>query len=92
MRVTCTDLRETNKLLKLFAPESTKKEYLDAVVGLLREWTGCEAAGIRVLDKEGNIPYESYAGFTQAFLDSESLLSVHRDTCVCIRVIAGKNE
>ncbi len=86
------DLRETNKLLKLFVPESTKKEYLDAVVGLLREWTGCEAAGIRVLDKEGNIPYESYAGFTQAFLSSESLLSVHGDTCVCVRVIAGKTE
>jgi signal transduction histidine kinase len=86
------ELRETNKLLKLFAVQSTKKEYLDAVVGLLREWTGCEAAGIRVLDREGNIPYGSCVGFTQAFLESESLLSVHSDRCVCIRVVAGKPE
>ena len=28
-------------------------------------------------------------GFSQAFLDSENLLSVERDHCVCIRVIAG---
>ena len=51
---------------------------------------GARRPEYRVLDKEGNIPYESYAGFTQAFLDSESLLSVHSDTCVCVRVIAGK--
>ncbi len=86
------ELRETNRLLKLFAAESTKKEYLDAVVGLLREWTRCEAAGIRVLDREGNIPYESYAGFSRAFLESESLLSVHRDRCICASVVAGKPE
>jgi len=84
------ELHETNRLLKLFTVQSTKKEYLDAVVGLLREWTGCEAAGIRVLDREGNIPYESYAGFSRAFLESESPLSVHRDACICIRVVAGR--
>jgi signal transduction histidine kinase/CheY-like chemotaxis protein len=84
------ELHETNRLLKLFTVQSTKKEYLDAVVGLLREWTGCEAAGIRVLDREGNIPYESCAGFSRAFLESESPLSVYRDRCICIRVVAGR--
>jgi signal transduction histidine kinase/CheY-like chemotaxis protein len=86
------NLGETNRLLKLFTLESTKKEYLDAVVGLLQEWTGCEAVGLRTLDREGNIPYEAQSGFSKSFLESEGPLSVHRDRCICMRVVSGKPE
>ena len=85
-------LRETNRLLQLYTVRSSKKEYLDAVVALLQEWTGCEGAGIRVLDKAGNIPYESFAGFSREFWESENFLSIRRDQCVCIRVAAGTPE
>ena len=87
-----TALRETNRLLKLFTVRSSKKEYLDAVVALLQEWTGCEGAGIRVLDKAGNIPYESFVGFSREFWESENFLSIRRDQCACIRVAAGTPE
>ncbi len=82
-------LRDTNTLLKLFTAQSSKKEYLDSVVGLLQHWTGCEAVGLRVLDKEANIPYESYVGFNDEFRKSEHFLSLNRDHCICPRVIAG---
>ncbi|MGD0231216.1 MAG: transporter substrate-binding domain-containing protein, partial [Syntrophorhabdales bacterium] len=85
-------LRETNRLLKLFTAQSSKNEYLDAVVALLQEWTGCEGAGIRVLDKAENIPYESFVGFSRDFWESENFLSMRRDRCACIRVVAGAPE
>ena len=83
-------IKITNKLLKLFVQKISRKEYLDSAVSVLQEWSGCRCIGIRILDEKGNIPYESYAGFSQAFLDSENLLSVKRDHCACIRVISGE--
>jgi len=82
-------IKITNKLLKLFVQKISRKEYLDAVVNVLQEWSGCHCIGIRILDEKGNIPYESHTGFSKAFLDSENLLTVEKDYCVCIRVIAG---
>ncbi|OPY67580.1 MAG: Blue-light-activated protein [Syntrophorhabdaceae bacterium PtaU1.Bin034] len=82
-------LHDTNTLLKLFTIQSSKKEYLDSVAGLLQQWTGCEAVGLRVLDKEANIPYESHVGFSDEFRESEHFLSLGRDHCVCPRVVAG---
>jgi PAS domain S-box-containing protein len=85
-------LRETNRLLKLYTVRSSKKEYFDSVVALLQEWTGCEGVGIRVLDKAENIPYESFVGFSKEFWEFENLLSMRRDQCACIRVVAGTPE
>jgi len=52
-------VNSTNTLLKLFTKESSRKEYLDSVVELIRSWSGCCCVGIRILDKYGKIPYES---------------------------------
>ncbi len=49
----------TNSLLELFAKKTSRKEYLDAVVQVIHEWSGCECVGIRIDDGKGNIPYES---------------------------------
>jgi diguanylate cyclase (GGDEF)-like protein/PAS domain S-box-containing protein len=81
-----------NTLLRLFAQTSSRKEYLDAVVELIRSWSGCRCVGIRMLNEYGNIPYESYVGFSQKFWESENYLSVKQDQCVCIRVILGKPD
>ena len=82
-------LRKTNDLLKLYTAPISRQEYLDAVAKLLREWAECEALGIRVLDREGNIPYGSYLGFSKKFWESENCLSLDRDQCVCTRVVKG---
>ncbi len=82
-------LHDTNTLLKLFTVQSSKKEYLDSIARLLQEWAGCEAVGLRVLDKEANIPYASYLGFDDEFRESEAFLSLNRDHCICPRVAAG---
>ena len=85
-------LKATNDLLNLFPKKSSRKEYLDAVVNLLRTWSQCRCVGIRILLEKGQIPYESYVGFSQEFWESENWLSVKNDQCVCIRIISGNPE
>jgi PAS domain S-box-containing protein len=82
----------TNALLNLFSKKSLRKEYFDAVVDLIQNWSGCRCVGIRVLDKQGLIPYESYVGFSKEFWESENSLSIKRDQCACIRVITGNPD
>lgn len=81
-----------NALLKLFSEAFSRKDYLDSVVILLRGWTDCRCIGIRMLDEHGNIPYESYTGFSKEFWEMENFLSVNNDQCACIRVITEKPD
>lgn len=98
----CTDITEqraaerrrdvTNALLALFAQKTSAKEYLDAVVEIIKRWSGCQAVGIRILDERHHIPYESWTGFDPAFLDAESDLSIESDVCCCIRAVTQAFE
>src|SRR5574341_130448 len=69
----------TNSLLKLYTQKFSQKEYLDAVVKLVRDWSGCRHVGMRIADGEGNIPYESCIGYDSTFLESERTLSLTHD-------------
>jgi|GEM_PF-1039278 len=82
----------TNVLLELFAQKSTRKEYLDSVVNAIRNWSGCQCAGIRITDSDGLIPYESHIGFTDEFVETENKLCLKTDACICIRAIAQSPE
>lgn len=83
-------IRINNIILKLLSKMPSRKEYLDSIVKLIRGLSGCRCVGIRLLDERGQIPYESYIGFSRGFWESENWLSINRDQCACIRVIAGK--
>ncbi len=80
----------TNSLLEMFAKKNVRKSYLDSVVEVIRDWSGCEFIGIRVKDNEGNIPYESHTEFDADFLALENDLNLERHNCVCIRAILQK--
>jgi signal transduction histidine kinase len=82
----------TNSLLELFAQKSSRKEYLDSVVEIIQDWSRCKCVGIRITDDEGLIPYESSVGFSKDFLCLENNLCLHKDACVCIRVITQTLE
>ena len=83
-------IEATNALLNLFVRMPSRKEYLDAALELIQNWSGCRCAGIRVLDRQGHIPYESYSGFSREFWESENFLSIEKDQCACIRVVTGE--
>ncbi|MEK6698627.1 MAG: PAS domain S-box protein [Nitrospirota bacterium] len=82
----------TNRLLKLFTQKVTRQDYLDQALELIRAWSRCRCAGIRILHENGDIPYESSVGFSKEFRESECLLSIHKDQCACIRVIIETPE
>jgi PAS domain S-box-containing protein len=92
IRILYNNIKVTNDLLQLYTRKFSYKEYLDAAVGLIRAWSGCRYVGLRLADADGNIPYESCAGYDQQFLDSENELSLKHDQCVCVRVILGTPE
>jgi PAS domain S-box-containing protein len=82
----------THALLDLFAHKTTSRDYLDSVVQFLRDWTGAQALGVRILDREANAPYEASIGFEPEFLEIESQLSTKTDSCLCLRALCEKLE
>ncbi|MFA6973295.1 MAG: GAF domain-containing protein [Parcubacteria group bacterium] len=81
-----------NVLLQFSNQVRTKKEYLEIVIEQLKKWSGCAQCGIRILNKEGYIPFDAYSGFTRAFWEAENWLSLKKDQCACVRVIAEKPD
>lgn len=69
---------------------SLRKQYLDNVVKLISNVSDCKLVGIRMLNSEGFVPYESYTGFTDKFCKSENRLSFDNDRCICMRIVKGK--
>ena len=79
----------SNDLLRLLGKSSSRREYLEGVVRLLKKISGCRCAGVRLAGANGEIPYEASSGFSAAFLKEESRLVRGRDRCTCVRIIAG---
>lgn len=85
-------LRFFNLLLGISNHSQEMIPMLKEFVAEIKNFTGCIAVGLRLLDKEGNIPYEAYAGFSRKFYESESPLSIKSDQCMCINVIKGLTD
>lgn len=84
--------QDTNRLLKMFTQNATQKEFLDTASRLIKDHCGCHHAGIRILDAQGNIPFESFDGYSVEFMSCEGQLSIHNDQCVCIRAIMSQPD
>ena len=74
------------------AKSPTRKEYLDSVVRLIQIWSGCSCVGIRILNEEGTMPFESSIGFSKEFWEWENWLSTKDDCCICTRIITETTE
>jgi signal transduction histidine kinase len=73
--------------------EGREIEYvLEKTVALLAEYLKCEAIGVRMTDKLGNIPYQTYVGFTEGFIKKESPLCIRNDRCACIEISKGEYD
>ena len=81
-----------NTFRQISGKAKSPKHYLDLVAEVLQKWTGCHCVGIRVLNEEGHLPYESYTGYSYEFWESENFLSVQKDQCACIRAVTGRWE
>lgn len=77
------------RILESINQQAAKQPLLDAMIALVQDYMDCEAVGIRLLDEQGNIPYQAYTGFSDTFYETESPLSIRSDQCMCINVITG---
>ena len=73
-------------------PATISTGCLASTAGLLQQYTGCSAIGIRLLDDYSNIPYQANIGFSEEFLKRESPLTIKTDSCMCINVIKGTTD
>jgi signal transduction histidine kinase len=85
-------LQMSHEFLKIANQHSIMNPLLHEFVEKIKGYADCEAVGIRLLDHEGNIPYEAYEGFPREFYESESPLSIKSDRCMCIYVIKGETD
>ncbi len=82
----------TSALSALFAKKRSASEYLHSAVELIRQWSGAQALGIRLVNEQQEIPYASCVGFEPGFIELENRFSLQRDNCCCIRAITQKAE
>jgi PAS domain S-box-containing protein len=75
--------------LELTAQATDRQALLKAYVQLVQSYLQCDAVGIRIRDDAGHIPYRVHVGFSRDFCESESLLSLHTDRCLCTMVMKG---
>ena len=79
----------TERVLKKAQCSDSLESVLHECVDAVQIFFQCQAVGIRLLDKENNIPYQAYTGFPRSFYEKESPLSIETDHCMCIEVIKG---
>ena len=84
--------RASHRFLEIANRHMNAPSLLKKFVANLREFSGCSAVGIRLLDDEGNIPYQAYEGFSREFYELESPLQIQSDTCMCTNVIRGQAD
>jgi PAS domain S-box-containing protein len=85
-------LHASRDFLEVANRHSRMAPLLQDFVAEIKAHTGCEAVAIRILQDQGQIPYEAAAGFPEEFLASESPLSIMSDQCLCINVITGETD
>ena len=85
-------LKSSHRFLEIANRHIAMKPLLDEFVSKVGRMTDCEAVGIRVLEPDGKIPYQSYQGFSESFWESENSLCIYSDECLCVRVIKGIAE
>jgi PAS domain S-box-containing protein len=85
-------LQTSHHFLEIANRHTEMNSLLKDFLGELKHFTSCAAIGIRILDQEGNIPYQVYDGFSQEFYESESPLSIKSDQCMCVNVIKGETN
>jgi PAS domain S-box-containing protein len=83
------------RLLGLVNCEGDLHDLIQGVTLLLREFSGCEAVGIRLRDGD-DFPYAETRGFPARFVQAENFLC-HRDSaggpaleCLCGQVLGGR--
>jgi PAS domain S-box-containing protein len=85
-------IQVSRRFLEIANRHTQMAKLLGEFVSEIKNLTGCAAVGLRIVDKEGKIPYQSYTGFSKEFYELENPLSIKSDQCMCVNVIKGKAD
>ncbi len=87
-----TERKSERRVLEITNCHVKMRPLLDEFLAEVKRFTGCTAVGIRILDENGDIPYEAYDGFPDEFYKLEGPLSIENDRCMCINVVKGETD
>jgi PAS domain S-box-containing protein len=85
-------IQAANKFLRITNRHTSMGPMLKEFIAEVKELTQCSAAAIRIMDREGNIPYAEAEGFSTDFCALEGNLSLHSDNGMCVRVIKNNPD
>ena len=83
-------LRVARNLLKISNRYREVDPLLKEFIAYIKSLTNCSAIGMRVLDGNGNIPYQAHEGFSPEFYEAENPHTIDSIRCMCSDVILGK--
>jgi PAS domain S-box-containing protein len=83
-------LKLSHRLLEITNQRTSIKPLLQEFLTEIKEFTNCAAIGIRMLDKDGNIPYQAHEGFSEKFFESECHLSIKENHCFCSMIVLAE--
>jgi signal transduction histidine kinase len=81
-----------NNIIVITNQANNLEELLKESVREIANYTNCTAVGIRILQKDGTIPYEVSQGFSKKFLNTENRLSleaIDSGKDLCVKLIKG---
>jgi len=82
-------LRFSKRFLEIANRHTETTPLLDEFMDAFQEVSHCEAIGLRLANKEGDITYKACRGFPRALQASEGPLSLNADSCMCVSVVKG---
>jgi len=89
---TAKDLVLSQQCLKIAYEAEKIEKLLSGFMAVIKTYLDCDAVGMRLLDAEGNIPYQAYDGFSRLLGEKKRPLSVRVDQCLCTGVVQGFGE
>jgi PAS domain S-box-containing protein len=83
-------LRVSRNFLRISNRHSNMDALLAEFIAEIKLLTDCSAMGLRILDGNGNIPYQASEGFRPEFYESENPRTIDSVRCMCSDVILGR--
>ncbi len=65
-----------NLLVKMLGKSLLPQEYIDTLVTLLQDWSGCACLGVRIANEGTKLHYDSHQGFRLAYWVSQGELHI----------------
>lgn len=81
-----------NRIMVVASQATSLEELLKEFIREIADYISCTAVGIRILQRDGTIPYEAAQGFSQKFLNLENRLSIETNDSekyLCSKLIKG---